>query len=223
MKLLVALPCLNEAKTVRQVIDRIPRDIEGFSSVSVLVIDDGSTDDTVREAKAAGAHVISHGNNRGVGAAFQSALSHATAERFDVMVNIDADGQFAPEDIPRLTGPIVRKEAAFVTASRFIDAAMVPDMPAVKLWGNRRMCALVSRLTGQRFFDVSCGFRAYSREAMLHLILLGRFTYTQETVLDLSSKGLPILEGPIEVLEISKGTDADIVRVDDDYGRHDRD
>lgn len=199
MKLIVALPCLNEEKTVRQVVERIPRHIDGFDEVSVLVIDDGSTDNTVTEARAAGAHVISHGNNRGVGAAFQTALAHATAARFDIMVNIDADGQFAPEDIPKLTAPIVRGEAAFVTASRFIDTSMVPNMPFVKLWGNRRMSALVSRLTGKKFFDVSCGFRAYSREAMLHLNLHGRFTYTQETFLDLSSKGLPIKEVPIEV------------------------
>jgi glycosyltransferase involved in cell wall biosynthesis len=199
-RLLVAIPCLNEGATVARVIRDIPRDIPGIKAVTVLVIDDGSTDDTTAEAKAAGAHVASHGDNRGVGAAFQTALAYAVQNGFDVMCNIDADGQFDPLDIPRLVRVIVDGEADFVSASRFVDPSFTPaEMPWLKRWGNARMSSLVSGLAGHRFHDVSCGFRAYSREAMLQLNLHGRFTYTQETFLDLAFKGLRIRELPVKV------------------------
>jgi len=199
MRLLVAIPCLNEAETVRQVIEAIPREMPQVDEVSVLVIDDGSTDETRAEAEGAGAFVISHGENRGVGAAFQSALQHAIRQRFDLLVNIDADNQFDPNDIPKLVAPIVSGEAHFVTASRFIDKSFTPKMPFMKRWGNHRMSALNSRLVGRKFYDVSCGFRAYSREAMLNLNLHGEFTYTQETFIELCFKGLIIKEVPVHV------------------------
>ena len=198
-RLLVVIPCLNEAATVGGVITDIPRAIDGVGEVVVAIVDDGSSDDTAAVAKAAGAVVLSHGENRGVGAAFQTALAYAVAQRFDVMCNIDADRQFDPNDIPRLVKSIVDDESDFVSASRFVDKAFTPDMPAVKHWGNLRMSALVSGLAGRRFHDVSCGFRAYSREALLNLNLHGRFTYTQETFLDLAFKGLRIREIPVTV------------------------
>jgi glycosyltransferase involved in cell wall biosynthesis len=198
-RLLVAIPCLNEAATVGEVIRQIPATMPGFDEVVVLVVDDGSTDDTRDVAEAAGAVVISHGHNRGVGAGFQTALTYAVDGRFDAMVNIDADGQFDPADIPLLLAPLLAGEADFVSASRFKDAAFIPDMPPVKHWGNLRMSSLISRLAGRRFFDVSCGFRAYGREAMVNLNLHGRFTYTQETFLDLADKGLRIVEVPVHV------------------------
>ena len=199
MRLLVAIPCLNEAGTLRAVIGRIPKRIDGISNISVLVVDDGSEDDSRTEAEAAGAVVVSHGQNLGVGVAFQTAVNYAIHAQVDTMVNIDADGQFRPEDIPKLIAPIIAGEAQFVTASRFVDQDHIPKMPRINLWGNRRMSSLISRLTGQKFYDVSCGFRAYSREAMLRLNLHGRFTYTQETFFDLSYKHLTIKEVPIEV------------------------
>ena len=115
------------------------------------------------------------------------------------MVNIDGDRQFDPADIPKLIAPILNREADMVTASRFKDSALTPDMPPVKLVGNHMMSFLISRLCGQKFADVSCGFRAYSREALLQINLHGLFTYTQETFLDLVSKKLRIVEVPIRV------------------------
>jgi glycosyltransferase involved in cell wall biosynthesis len=199
MKLLVAIPCLNEDKTIRSVIDQIPRDIPEIDEVTVLVVDDGSTDHSCEEATAAGAQVISHGHNRGLGSAFQTALAYATRRGFDVMVNIDADGQFDPTEIVKLIHPITAGTAQMVTASRFLDEQRVSGMPWIKRWGNRRMAAIVSHLSGREFHDVSCGFRAYSREAMLHLNLHGKFTYTHETFLDLSFKDLAIQEIPLSV------------------------
>jgi len=197
--LLVAIPCLNEAETISEVIEAIPVKIEGVDSIIVLVIDDGSTDNTAELAHASGAMVIRHTRNKGVGAAFKSAVDYAVANRFSLMVNIDGDHQFNPADIPKLIAPILANEADMATASRFIDPAMTPAMPKVKLWGNRMMSKLISFLTRTVFHDVSCGFRCYSHESLLHLNLHGAFTYTQETFLDFISKLLRIIEVPVAV------------------------
>ncbi|MBL8619287.1 MAG: glycosyltransferase family 2 protein [Deltaproteobacteria bacterium] len=197
--LLVMMPALNEEATVADVLARVPRQVPGFDEVQLLVIDDGSTDRTVALARAAGAAVLSHGRNLGVGAALQSGVAEAIHRGVDVAVNIDSDGQFWPEDIPTLLRPLTEGRADFVTASRFLDPALIPDMPWLKRWGNWGMSRLVSGLVGQSFADVSCGFRAYSREALLHLVLLGQFTYTQESFLVLSKKGLRMVEQPLRV------------------------
>lgn len=200
LRLLVAVPCLNEAATIRSLVEDIPRTIPGLAQVDVLVVDDGSVDETVSQARAGGAMVISHGINRGVGTAFQSAVTHAVVNRYDFMVNIDGDRQFNPLDIPKLLEPVLTGRADMVTASRFVDSTFTPDMPRVKLVGNHLMSYLVSRLVGQRFKDVSCGFRCYSRESLLRLNLHGAFTYTQETFLDFCAKNLRIVEIPIGVV-----------------------
>lgn len=100
--LLVAIPCLNEAETIAKVIGQIPTSIVGIGRIDILVVDDGSTDDTAEKARLAGAMVHSHGVNRGVGAAFQSAVVFAVDHSYDVMINIDGDGQFDPQDIHKL-------------------------------------------------------------------------------------------------------------------------
>jgi len=197
--LLVTIPALDEAQTVGDVIRSIPREIPGIRSIEILVVDDGSSDATAERSTAAGAQVIRHPAPRGVGAAFHSALEYGIGQRADLIVSIDADGQFDPADIPALIAPVIASEADFVTASRFKDPALVPPMPRLKLWGNRMMSRLISRLVNQRFYDVSCGMRCYSRRAALQLHLLGRFTYTQEVFLNLAFKQLRIAEVPIRV------------------------
>lgn len=200
MKLLVAIPCLNEAETIAGVIGQVPRTLEGLGQVRVLVVDDGSSDNTGDLAAACpDTDVIRHGINRGVGTALHTAINYALENGFDLMVNIDGDGQFDPADIARLVGPVLSGEAQMATASRFKDPSLVPAMPTVKRVGNRMMSALISRLCGREFHDVSCGFRCYSREALLQLNLHGHFTYTQETFIDLVSKGLTIAEVPVRV------------------------
>jgi glycosyltransferase involved in cell wall biosynthesis len=198
-RLLVFLPALDEASTIAGVIDAIPRVIDGVAEVSVLVVDDGSGDDTSALARQAGAQVIRHDTPRGVGAAFHTALAHARALGVDLFVTIDADGQFDPQDIPRLIAPVLAGDADLATASRFLDPALSPEMPRIKRWGNRQVARIVSRLTGRRFRDVSCGMRCYSRRALLYLNPLGTFTYTHEVFLDLCFRGLPIVEVPIRV------------------------
>ena len=199
MKLLVMLPCLNEAATISEVIHSIPRKIAGVEAVDVVVINDGSSDDSESVAKKAGAEVISHKVNQGVGKAFQSGLNFALNKNYDMMVNIDSDGQFSPQDIPKLVMPILEGKAEFVTASRFLSGKMIPHMSSVKLWGNHKMSKLISKLANKSFTDVSCGFRAYSRETLSRLTLHGQFTYTQETFLDLAFKNIKMIEVPIDV------------------------
>jgi glycosyltransferase involved in cell wall biosynthesis len=197
--LVVIIPCFNEEKTIGKVISSIPKTIPGIDTIDILVIDDGSTDNSVSEARKYGANVVAHTQNMGVGAAFQTGIAKALAMGADVVVNMDGDGQFDANDIPKLLEPILDGIADFVTASRFKDTRLVPAMPWIKKWGNRRMSGLISMLAGQKFYDVSCGFRAYSNETLLHLNLLGKFTYTQETFLDLAFKGLKIVEVPLKV------------------------
>lgn len=199
MKLLIAIPCLNEAETITDVITAIPQKIEGIDKITILVIDDGSTDETVKIAKKSGAEIVSHPTNLGVGSALHSAISYALDHQFDIMVNIDGDNQFDPNDIPKLIDPVLKGEADMTTASRFIDPALTPDMPPVKKWGNHKMSWLISTLCGQKFYDVSCGFRAYSSYALENLNIHGRFTYTQETFVDMVSKRIRIKEVPIAV------------------------
>ena len=203
MKLVVLIPAFNEEDTILKVIQSIPKTIDGILEISILVVDDGSKDNTTTLAKQAGAIVVSHGRNRGVGIAFNTGLSAALDMDADIMVNIDADGQFSPSDIPKLITPILAGEADFVSGDRFRDEDghlhRPKEMSKLKYWGNLRMSKLISLLTQKNFVDVSCGFRAYSKEAMLRLSLTRSFTYTQESFLDLANKDVPITAIPVNV------------------------
>jgi len=197
--LVVTIPCLDEAKTVARVVAAVPRQLAGVARIDVLVVDDGSTDTTVAEATHAGALVVSHRGNLGLGQAFRTGVRQALALGADVVVNMDGDGQFDPNDIGAIAAPVLAGEAEMATGSRFLRRDLVPEMPTIKRWGNRWVAWIVRLLTGKRFADVSCGFRAFSREALLRMNLFGSFTYTQETFLDLAFKRLAIVEVPVKV------------------------
>jgi len=203
MRLVIVIPAYNEAGTITKVINKIPESFAGVDRVITLVVDDGSSDQTAALAKLAGADVISHPQNLGVGSAFSTGLKKTLELGGDIMINIDADGQFSPDDIPRLIEPILQNKADFVSGDRFSDSngnfKKPPNMSPIKYWGNKRMSELISMLTDKEFNDVSCGFRAYSREALLQLNLIGNFTYTQETFIDLGNKGLTIKTIPVDV------------------------
>lgn len=199
MKLVVVIPALNESKTIAEVIAGIPREVDGVREVEVVVVDDGSTDDTAELATNAGADTVSHGRPRGVGAAFRTGIGAALQRGAGLIVNIDGDGQFDPADIPELIRPILAGEADFVTCTRFARKDLVPKMPWVKRLGNRVVCAIVNFVTDHKFTDVSCGFRAYSRDTALRLNLFGDFTYTQETFIDLAGKHVRMIEVPLKV------------------------
>lgn len=199
LHLLVMLPALNEAATIADVLRRIPRDLPAIAHTDVLVIDDGSTDATAELARQSGAEVISHTINRGLGVAIQTGLAEAIRRQVDIAVNMDSDGQFDPSYIRQLIAPIMQGKADMATASRFKDGSLAPQMPLVKRVGNWGMSKLVSFLAGGSYADVSCGFRAYSREALLRLVLTGSFTYTQESFVMLAARGMKIVEVAVPV------------------------
>lgn len=198
MKLIIYIPALNEEEKIQEVINQLPEKLEGIDTIQCLVVDDGSVDKTASLAVSSGAHVISHRRNRGVGAAFHSALQFGLENNADILVGIDADGQFDPLEIPDLIRPILNDGADMVMGNRFSSG--IPEyMSRIKYWGNQKVAQIISYITGQSFQDVSCGFRAYSREALLRLNIFGEFTYTHETILSLAYQGLQIVEHPIKV------------------------
>jgi glycosyltransferase involved in cell wall biosynthesis len=202
MKLVINVPAFNEEATIGEVIDRIPRQIPEISEIEVIIVDDGSKDKTAEIARNKGATVIEHHSNKGVGAAFSTGVLESLQRSADIMVNMDGDLQFSPEDIPKLIEPIVKRHAGFVTCSRFKDPSLIPEMPAIKKWGNRMVAGIINFITGQKFTDVSCGFRAFNKDTLLRLNLYGDFTYTQETFIDLFQKKVIIKEVPLKVLGV---------------------
>jgi len=197
--LVVIIPSFNEEMTISRVIRGVPKNIPGVRHTDIVVIDDGSTDRTKALALEAGAKVVSHHENSGVGQSYSTGIHEALALGADIVVNIDADGQFNAGDIPSLIQPILDGKAELVTASRFKDPSKTPDMSLARLLGNRLVSLIISLIVGRRFYDVSCGFRACSRDAALHLNLSGTFTYTQEMLLDLAFKGIHVVEVPVVV------------------------
>jgi glycosyltransferase involved in cell wall biosynthesis len=200
MKLIVTVPALNEEKTIAQVVSGVPRNIPGVTQTEVIVLNDGSTDETAKVAAAAGALVINILGRPGLGTVFRTGLERAMRRGADIIVNIDGDMQFNPADITKLVQPLLRDEADFVTCSRFSDPALMPTMPGVKYWGNKVVTRIINWVCGgTNFSDVSCGFRAFNREAAYRMTLFGRFTYTQECFIDLFGKGVRIAEVPLKV------------------------
>ncbi len=204
MKLLVVSICKNEAQTIEELIKRIPREYPNVDELEICIVDDGSTDDTAKLARKAGATVISDGANKGLAYRFREVVDIALQKQADVLVNIDGDLQFRPEDIPKIADPVLENEADFVAADRFYDEEAGKmrrphNMPAGKYYGNKLGAWVVSRLAQHKFNDVTCGFRAYNRNAILALNLNSSHTYTQESFQVLAAKRLRILTLPTHV------------------------
>jgi glycosyltransferase involved in cell wall biosynthesis len=194
MRTICIIPALNEGATIGDIIDDVMCYVD-----AVIVVDDGSHDDTSSISLDHGAKVVRHPKNLGVGSAFSTGVREALTAGADAMVTIDADGQFRPEDIPRLLSPISDGSADFVTGTRFASESGYKTTSRMKSYGNRLFTRIVNGLVGYDFTDTQCGFRAYSREALLCLTNFGRFTYTQEVFLNLASKNLRMVEVPIEI------------------------
>lgn len=194
---LIYMPALNESGTIVNVINSIKL-LDSLNKLEVLVVDDGSSDDTSNLAEGSGAIVLKHSLNKGVGAAFQTAVEYAVEQGYQAMVSIDADGQFKSSEIIDLIKPINSKKADFVLGIRFQDGRP-ENMSKVKFYGNKIVNGIISKISKTTILDASCGFRAYSQKALLHLNLHGSFTYTHETILDLLDKNLEVDQVPITV------------------------
>ncbi|MBL8121876.1 glycosyltransferase family 2 protein [Candidatus Saccharibacteria bacterium] len=204
MKLIVVSICKNEASTIAELVTRIPRSCPGIKNIEVCVIDDGSTDDTAQLAKKAGALVYSDTANKGLAFRFREAIDIALEREADIMLNIDGDLQFQPEDIPQIIEPIIAGRAEFVAADRFTDPQTghqrrPENMPAGKYYGNKLGAWVVSRLSQNRFNDVTCGFRAYSYRALAALNINSTHTYTQESFQIIAAKRMRIVTIPVVV------------------------
>lgn len=200
----VMIPAFNEAKTIGHVIKAIPRDCA--SNVKVLIVNDGSSDNTVQVSKEAGADfILSHKTNLRLGRTFKDGIDQALKMGADIIVNIDGDGQFNPKDITKLLEPIKQNKADMVTCSRFMDPSLVPHMPKIKIFGNKLFAKILNLFLRKNYYDTQCGLRAYSREAAMRLTLFGRHTYTQEVFIDLIKKGFRIVEVPCKVRGMREG------------------
>lgn len=197
MKLIVQIPCFNEAETLAATIADIPRDIPGLSEVKILVIDDGSTDKTAAVALSSGAdHLVRHAGNQGLAAAFRSGLDASLRLGADVIVNTDADGQYRGADIPRLAMPIVDGQADMVIGDRGVASIQhfSRRKRLLQVFGNW----VVRRFSGLPLSDAVTGFRAFSRDTALRLNVVSDFSYTIETIIQAANKKLRIVSIDIE-------------------------
>lgn len=204
MKLVVVSICKDEAETIGKLLDLIPKSIPGITKIEKWVIDDGSTDNTADIAEKHGALVVSDGMTKKLAFRFREVVDLALQRGADVLVNIDGDLQFNPLDIPKLVTPIVEDSADFVAADRFTNpdtgiAEQPKNMPSGKYYGNKVGAWVTGKLSGQAFRDVTCGFRAYNRKALLALNINGTHTYTQETFQVLAMKRMRIVAVPVVV------------------------
>jgi glycosyltransferase involved in cell wall biosynthesis len=187
-KLIIQIPCLNEADQLPIALAALPRAVPGFDVVEWLVIDDGSTDDTIEVARAHGVdHIVKLTNNKGLAYAFEAGLDASLKLGADVIVNTDADNQYDAADIPALVAPIVSGAADMVVGDRNVMA--IEHFSATKKRLQRLGSAVVRRASGTEIPDATSGFRAYNREAALGLTVVSRFTYTLESLIQ-AGKGL---------------------------------
>ncbi len=197
-KLIIQIPCWNEAQTLPAVLAALPTKIPGVDCIETLIVDDGSTDNTTAVAKELGVtHIICHIGNKGLARAFQTGMDHSLKLGADIIVNTDGDNQYPGRYIPDLIAPILSQEADLVIGDRQTNTIQ-HFSPAKKLlqnWGSW----VVRAASGTRVPDAPSGFRAYSREAALRLNVLTDYTYTLETIIQAGKKGLKILSVPIKV------------------------
>jgi len=197
VKLIITIPAYNEENTISNVLKEIPRQIKGIDSIEVLLVDDGSTDKTIERALENGVgSVIKHKINKGLGISFRDGINGALERDADIIVNIDADGQYNATQIIDLVQPILDGRADIVLGWR--DVKNLAHMPIGKKLGNRFASFITRRLSGLPIKDAQTGFRAFSRDAVLQLNLFGKYTYVQETLIQASHKDLQVEQVPVE-------------------------
>ena len=198
MKLIIQIPCFNEAEHLPQSVADLPRHLAGFDSVEYLAIDDGSDDGTADVARACGVHhVVSLAGHQGLARAFLAGVLGALERGADVVVNTDADNQYDARSLPDLVAPILAGRADLV-----IGARPIATMRHFS-WVKRRLQRLGSRvvriLSGANVEDAPCGFRAMTRAAAIRVQVFSNFSYTLETIVQAGAAGLRIASVPVAV------------------------
>lgn len=196
MKLIIQIPCFNEAETLARTLALLPRQIAGFDTVEVLVIDDGSQDETADVARMAGAdHVVCLSHHAGLASAFAAGLDASLRLGADVIVNTDADNQYEAEDIPHLVEPILKHDAELVVGDRGVATlpAFSPLKRKLQTLGSR----VVSQASGLNIRDATSGFRAMTRDVALRTMVLSDYSYTLETLIQAGNRKTKVVGVPI--------------------------
>jgi glycosyltransferase involved in cell wall biosynthesis len=192
----VQIPCLDEEKTLPLVLETIPKVIPGIHEIIVLVIDDGCTDGTVEVARQHGVNeFVRHVRNQGLARSFHDGVIRALELGADILVNTDGDNQYPQERIPDLVQPILRGEADIVVADRQID--LIEHFSPLKKALQKLGSAVVNTAAGTQLPDAASGFRAYSRESLMVLNTITRFSYCMETIIQAGNKHLEIASLPV--------------------------
>ena len=200
MKLIIQIPCLNEAESLPLALADLPQTLPGFDSIEVLVIDDGSTDETVEVARSHGVeHIVRMHGHQGLARAFMAGIVAATERGADVIVNTDADNQYDARDIEALVKPILEGQADLVVGARPIGT--IRQFSLLKRCLQSLGSRVVRTLSGSCVRDAPSGFRAMTRDAALRLNVFSGFSYTIETIVQSGLCNLRIVSVPVRVNE----------------------
>ena len=196
MTLIIQIPCFNEEETLPQTLEDLPSTLPGVDTVEILVIDDGSTDQTAEVARRCGVnHIVRLRQNQGLARAYLAGLEQALRLGADIIVNTDADNQYRGEDIERLVAPIVAGRAEIVVGDRGV--ATLSHFSPVKRWLQRLGSWTVQTAAGTRIPDATSGFRALTREAALRTLVLSEYSYTLETLIQAGARQMAVDYVPI--------------------------
>lgn len=196
MKLIIQIPCYNEAQTLPQTVAELPRTLPGIDCVEILVVDDGSHDETVAVARSLGVHhIVQLPHNMGLAQAFSAGLEASILRDADIIVNTDADNQYCGADIQKLVEPILQGKAEVVVGDRGV--AGLPQFSPVKRQLQRLGSWVVSQAAELDVPDATSGFRALTREAALRTLVLSNYSYTLETLIQAGARRMSVTHVPI--------------------------